>query len=160
MLRGIRTKTWAAWLLTGFMLAGSPTALYARNKPAQGKAEKAKTPSVERVAAPDMEDHANYFSENRKDVSPEDLKKADALRRKTISSIEDLLTSKKKSIRRFELLLRFFQPQRVHVLQGRQPGGLLEAACERAFGQSAGLQHAGDGRGRRGRRGTRESGMT
>ncbi len=109
MFRGSKPKLWAAWLLTGVMLAGSPSALYARNKPAQGKVEKAapaKGSSVEKIAAPDMEDHANYFSENRKDVSDADLKKADALRRKTISSIEDLLTSKKKSIRRFELLLR------------------------------------------------------
>ncbi len=104
MLRGKKNSIWATWLLAGFMLVGAPTAIYGRNKPAQGKA--AKTSSVEKIAAPDMEDHANYFSENRKDVSDSDLKKADALRRKTIVSIEDLLQSKKKSIRRFELLLR------------------------------------------------------
>ncbi len=56
--------------------------------------------------APNLEDNANYFSENRHDIPLSDLKKADALRLKTIASIEELLTTKKKSVRRFELLLR------------------------------------------------------
>ena len=59
-----------------------------------------------KLTAPGLEEHANYFSENRKNVSAEDLEKADKLRRKTIASIRDLLNSKKKSVRRFELLLR------------------------------------------------------
>src|SRR4051812_36638494 len=59
-----------------------------------------------KAVAPDLEDHANYFSENRHDINPEDLKKADKLRRKTMSSIEELLKQKKNNTRRFELLLR------------------------------------------------------
>ena len=56
--------------------------------------------------APNLEDNASYFSDNRRDISEVDLKKADGLRLKTIASIEELLTTKKKSVRRFELLLR------------------------------------------------------
>ena len=62
-------------------------------------------------AAPNLEDHANYFSDNRREVSVGDQKKADQLRLKTIASIEQLLKGKSKSIRRFELLLRLGELQ-------------------------------------------------
>ena len=60
-----------------------------------------------KLSAPTVEDHAAYFAtENYQDVSPERMAQADELRIKTISSIKSLLQSKKKSIRRFELMLR------------------------------------------------------
>ena len=59
-----------------------------------------------KVQAPNLENHAEYFSENRKGISAKDLARADSLRVKTIRSISSILDSKKKSSRRFELLLR------------------------------------------------------
>jgi TolA-binding protein len=59
-----------------------------------------------KLAAPTMEDYASHFAESTYNVSPDDLAKADKLRRKTLSSIGELLQGKKKSVRRFELLLR------------------------------------------------------
>lgn len=56
--------------------------------------------------APNLEDHANYFAEKRRGISPESLAKADVLRRKSIDSISSLLESRKKSPGRFELQLR------------------------------------------------------
>ena len=56
--------------------------------------------------APNLEDNANYFSKFRRDISESDLKKADQLRLKTITSIGDLLKNHKAGSRRFELLLR------------------------------------------------------
>ena len=56
--------------------------------------------------APNLEDHADYFAEKRKGISAENVAKADALRRKSISSISSLLESRKKSAGRFELQLR------------------------------------------------------
>lgn len=61
-----------------------------------------------KMAAPTQEDHASYFSENRRGVSAEALTKADKLRRKSIESIQALIEEKKNSnsVRRFELILR------------------------------------------------------
>lgn len=61
-----------------------------------------------KVTAPGLEEHADYFSESRKNVSKEDLLKADVLRVKTINSIIALLEdkSKKKKTAEFELTLR------------------------------------------------------
>lgn len=93
-------RMWAAgWLATLMLVAGAPDAL---SRP-QGRAD---AKATAKQAAPTMEDHADYFSENRRGVSADDLQKADKLRRKTIASIKDLLGSKKKSVRRFELLIR------------------------------------------------------
>jgi len=86
---------WAGWLLAALMLAAQPAMARPNTDVVSGK-----------IAAPDQEDSANYFSANRHNATPQDLQKADKLRRKTISSIEDLLKAKKKSTRRFELLLR------------------------------------------------------
>lgn len=58
------------------------------------------------IVAPTIEDHAAYFNESQDGNSMETKKRADKLRLKTLSSIEALLKSKKKSVRRFELLLR------------------------------------------------------
>ncbi len=63
------------------------------------------TPTAKETA-PNLEDHADYFAERRKGISSENLAKADALRRKSISSISSLLESRKKSAGRFELQLR------------------------------------------------------
>ena len=60
-----------------------------------------------RKSAPTIEDHAAYYAESRRNVSPADLKRADDLRIKTIASIRALLKTKtEKSGRNFELLLR------------------------------------------------------
>jgi len=60
-----------------------------------------------KLVAPTSEDHADYYAESRKDLSAADLKRADDLRLKSITSIKALLKSKKeKSGRHFELLLR------------------------------------------------------
>jgi TolA-binding protein len=98
-LAGSRTRV-AAWLVAVLMAVGAGDAALARSEKRQGDAVNAK------IAAPTQEDHAAYFSEKRGGVSPEALDKADKLRRKTIASIQDLLKSKKKNVRRFELLLR------------------------------------------------------
>ncbi len=58
-----------------------------------------------KASAPTKEDHAAYFSENRRNLSPEELQKVDQIRVKTINSI-DQLVSQTKGARRFELLLR------------------------------------------------------
>lgn len=91
---------WATGVLLLALVASGETvqARTARTDDAKAKSGKA--------MAPTQEDHAAYFSEDRKGIPEADLAKADKLRRKTISSIEDLLQGKKKSIRRFELLLR------------------------------------------------------
>ena len=60
-----------------------------------------------KAAAPDIEDHASWYARNRKDVSEEDLRKADELRLKTIASIQSLLKGNEaKASQKFELLLR------------------------------------------------------
>jgi cellulose synthase operon protein C len=60
-----------------------------------------------KLSAPNLDDHAAYFSPaSSYRATNENLAKADKLRLKTIRSIKSLLSSKKKSIRRFELLLR------------------------------------------------------
>jgi TolA-binding protein len=61
----------------------------------------------EKRSAPNLEDHADYFSESRSDASSQDLKKADEIRVKTINSIKKLVSDQKtRSPRNFELLLR------------------------------------------------------
>lgn len=97
MLRGNTSKQIARWLAAA-ALAMSMDALAAPGR--GGDIVNGK------LTAPGLEEHANYFAENRKDVSVADQEKADKLRRKTITSIKDLLDQKKKSVRRFELLLR------------------------------------------------------
>lgn len=101
MLRGRGQKTTARialWL--------SAVALTVGAESAAGRSALKSDETKGKAAAPNQEDHADYFSESRKDISSADLQKADKLRRKTITSIQDLLQGKKKSIRRFELLLR------------------------------------------------------
>src|SRR5690348_12449570 len=100
MLRGITSKRIGRWLMVATLLLGAEGTLFAAPGGRNGDLVKGK------IQAPGLEDHANYFAENRKDVSAADQEKADKLRRKTIDSIKDLLDSKKKSVRRFELLLR------------------------------------------------------
>lgn len=106
MFRGTLSKSriWAAGLLTALVFASADAAARSENR--NGDAVTAK------MAAPTQEDHAAYFSESRHEVSEKDLARADALRLKTISSIKELLGSKKKSVRRFELLLRMGE---IHV---------------------------------------------
>lgn len=73
---------------------------------AEGKSlrHRAKT---SKASAPTVEDHADYFSSNSDGVSPARKKRADALRLKTIRSIQQLVKGKKmKSHRKFELYLR------------------------------------------------------
>lgn len=55
---------------------------------------------------PSQQDMQDYFSRNRKDISSENLKKAEQLRVKTIDSIEKLLLGQKRGQRKFELYLR------------------------------------------------------
>ncbi len=109
MFRGtlIRNKLWVTGLLSILAFGGlSPAEALAQSQGRLGDAVSSK------MAAPTQEDHAAYFSENRKEVSKTDLQKADGLRLKTINSIKDLVSSKKKSVRRFELLLRLGE---IHV---------------------------------------------
>ncbi len=75
---------------------------------AQAKSEGRRGDAITgKLSAPTLEDHAAYFSSaNAYQASDKNLAKADKLRIKTINSIKSLLGSKKKSIRRFELLLR------------------------------------------------------
>ena len=57
--------------------------------------------------APNMEDYADYFSNDRETSSRVDQRKADEVRLKTVSSIKKLLADRKdKSARNFELILR------------------------------------------------------
>ena len=57
--------------------------------------------------APNMEDYADYFSNDRENSSRIDQRKADEIRVKTITSIKKLLADRKdKSARNFELILR------------------------------------------------------
>lgn len=100
MFRGTLTmsRIWVAGLLAALVFANVNAS--ARSESRQGDAVTSK------MSAPTQEDHAAYFSENRREVPKADLQRADGLRLKTISSIKDLLSSKKKSVRRFELLLR------------------------------------------------------
>ncbi|NBQ53960.1 MAG: hypothetical protein EBU49_10320, partial [Proteobacteria bacterium] len=57
--------------------------------------------------APNMEDYADYFSNDRETSSRVDQRKADEVRLKTIASIKKLLADRKdKSARNFELILR------------------------------------------------------
>ncbi len=59
-----------------------------------------------KLAAPTQEDHAAYFS-TLETAKPEQMKQADKLRQKTISSVDRLLNDKKtNSARAFELYLR------------------------------------------------------
>ncbi len=101
MLRGITSKQIVRWIAAAAMCVALDGTLLAA--PAPGRTEDV---VKGKLTAPGLEEHANYFAENRRDVSPADQEKADKIRRKTITSIRDLLDSKKKSIRRFELLLR------------------------------------------------------
>jgi len=109
MYRGtlIRYNLWVAGLLAVLVFSClSAEKVFAQSQGRMGDAVTSK------MAAPTQEDHAAYFSENRKEVSKADLQKADGLRLKTISSIKGLLGSKKNSVRRFELLLRLGE---IHV---------------------------------------------
>ncbi len=81
--------------------------LLGANAFADGKTGRRGDSSGGKPMAPTVEDHANYFAPSRKDISKEDLKRADDLRLKTISSIRQLLDEKsEKSGRHFELILR------------------------------------------------------
>lgn len=93
------TQSKALWCLT-LLLFLVPVEVYGAKEGSKRQREDGK------IAAPNLEDHANYFSESRKNISEKDLLKADVLRVKTIRSVSDILDSKKKSSRRFELLLR------------------------------------------------------
>ncbi|MBM4250627.1 MAG: tetratricopeptide repeat protein [Deltaproteobacteria bacterium] len=90
-------STWYGPCVVLLWLAGAQSAAA---RPAIHKSDKAKN------FAPTIEDNANYYAKNRRNISEADLKKADQLRLKTVTSIEDLLKSKKGASRRFELLLR------------------------------------------------------
>lgn len=59
----------------------------------------------DKVAAPTKEDSADYFAEERKNVSPQAKKEADALRVKTIDQIKNILAAKNGK-NEFELMLR------------------------------------------------------
>ena len=59
----------------------------------------------EKVAAPTKEDSADYFAAERKNITPEAKKEADALRVKTIDQIKNILASKNGK-NEFELMLR------------------------------------------------------
>lgn len=59
----------------------------------------------EKIAAPTKEDSADYFAAERKNISPEAKKEADALRVKTIEQIKNLLAAKTGK-NEFELMLR------------------------------------------------------
>lgn len=87
-------------LLLALSLYVAPGAASARTK------SQVSSKSENKEKAPDLEDHANYFSEKRRGISPENLAKADALRRKSITTISSLLESRKKGPGRFELQLR------------------------------------------------------
>ena len=59
------------------------------------------------MVAPNLEDYADYFGSDRENTSRADLRKADEIRMKTLSSIKKLLGDRKdKSQRNFELILR------------------------------------------------------
>lgn len=100
MFRGTTFNKIARWFAAAAIYLAADGALLA------GTTGRSEDVVKGKLTAPGLEDHANYFAENRKDLPPETLEKADKIRRKTIASIRDLLDSKKKSIRRFELLLR------------------------------------------------------
>lgn len=95
-----RGQTILAMAVSLIVMLGAVSDAWARSERRAGDPAKAE------FIAPTQEDGASYFAENRRDVAPELLAKADKLRRKTIASIQDLLKGKKNTIRRFELLLR------------------------------------------------------
>jgi len=73
----------------------------------QGKSSRRTDQLTGKIAAPSVEEHADYFAPSRRDVSLGDQKRADELRLKTIASIRKLLEEKnEKSGRHFELILR------------------------------------------------------
>ncbi len=88
-----------AWpILSLALLFGGASAFSAAKK------EKSK---MAKDAAPQREDMANYFSENRQGVSLERMREADGLRVQTINSIHKLLeTPNMQANRKFELYLR------------------------------------------------------
>jgi TolA-binding protein len=99
-LRYISQRSGSAWwslLVASLWLLGSQPAAA---RQAGHKTDKAKN------FAPTIEDNANYYAKNRHNIPEADLKRADQLRLKTITSIEDLLKTQKGASRRFELLLR------------------------------------------------------
>lgn len=96
-VRGIN-KSWLAALV--FTLAGFPQLA------AAGKANRRTDSVIGKAVAPTLEDHAAYYSENRKNVSDADLQRADELRLKTIASIQSLLKGNEAKAEKFELLLR------------------------------------------------------
>jgi TolA-binding protein len=103
MFRGIKGNVRAPMMLLALLVSmvGQSNVALAKSK---GRSADVVTG---KIAAPTVEDHAAYFSANETNgVTLEALVAADKLRLKTINSIESLLKSKKKSIRRFELLLR------------------------------------------------------
>ena len=81
---------WSALLLTVFFFTGH---LEARKKKLNPN-------------TPTTEDLANYFSENRRHITLENLKKAESLRLQTIESINQLLRTNMPDARKFELYLR------------------------------------------------------
>ena len=96
LLNPIAATCWSLLLIFGDLALSQQAAA----RPSSHKLDKAKN------FAPTIEDNANYYAKNRRNIPDADLKKADQLRLKTIASIEDLLKTKKGASRRFELLLR------------------------------------------------------
>lgn len=71
-----------------------------------GSVGRAITTKTGKDAAPTKEDGREYFAERAPEVSPEAAQQADALRVKTINTIQALLNDKKNSRQEFELLVR------------------------------------------------------
>ncbi len=106
MSRGIiSVKSRSMLLMVSILLTVQPGRLEA------GSSARAVESKSGRSAAPSKEDGIDYFSTSRKDVSPEDAKKADILRIKTINSINALLSDKKNSKNEYELTLRLGELQ-------------------------------------------------
>jgi TolA-binding protein len=103
MTRGIRmekrktSKMWVRWLT--ILALALPSGAFA------GSAKRALRDDTGKIAPPTKEDSADYFANSRQGVSPEDAKKADDLRGKTIDQIKSMLANAKTS-NTFELMLR------------------------------------------------------
>ena len=106
MFRGIVSATSSSILLMiSILVATYPVPLEA------GSSARAVQSKNGKLAAPSKEDGIDYFAASRKDISPEDAKKADSLRVKTINSINALLYDKKNSKNEYELTLRLGELQ-------------------------------------------------